>query len=263
MSSIPTNRRKYPQADVKLLYGRAAARCAFPNCRRDLTLPATAYDPVRQIGHIAHIYPHATTRGPRSHVPHPCPVKSDSYCNWILLCPNCHALIDNHDSAYTPVVLQELKENHERWVTDNLKTSMSTITYSELEVAINALVSHLRPSDVSFSLTHLETKILINDLSPASQSLISIGLMQGKQVKDILTHFDQADVGFALKLTAYFKHEYTRLTSDPTMDSDAIFSALLNFAAAGKTDFSSQAAGLALLVHFFESCEVFSLDTTV
>jgi uncharacterized protein YydD (DUF2326 family) len=28
--------RKYPSADVKILYGLAAARCAFPDCREEL-----------------------------------------------------------------------------------------------------------------------------------------------------------------------------------------------------------------------------------
>ena len=134
---------------------------------------------------------------------------------------------------------------------------MSEITYSELEVAINALVPRLRPSTGDFSLTPLGKKIRKNELSIQSQYLISIGLMHGKQVKDILSHFEQADIDFASKLAAYFNQEYTRLTSDPAMGPDAIFSELMTFSAAGKTDFQSQAAGLTLLVHFFEACEVF------
>jgi hypothetical protein len=39
---------------LKLLWGRAAVRSAMPECRIDLVVDATEYDPIVIIGEIAH-----------------------------------------------------------------------------------------------------------------------------------------------------------------------------------------------------------------
>ena len=62
--------RKYPQGDVKNLYGLAAARCAFPDCRKLLVLEGTNTDKTKQIGKIAHIVAHSEN-GPRSDSSYP------------------------------------------------------------------------------------------------------------------------------------------------------------------------------------------------
>jgi hypothetical protein len=47
--------RSYLDSDLKILWGQAAGRCAFPNCRRELIQDETTMDPKRVIGKIAHI----------------------------------------------------------------------------------------------------------------------------------------------------------------------------------------------------------------
>ena len=248
--------RKYPLADLKILYGLAAGRCAFPDCRRELILLSTPHEEEKQIGIIAHILPHSKN-GPRSSASDPYPEKPDSYSNWILLCPTCHAIVDKQDTSYRTSRLREIKESHEHWIRDSLGQSMSSLTFTELEVAINSIVSRNHEPLVDFSLIPIEKKIRRNELSPASRRLISIGLMQSKQVNDFISNIDQVDIGFADRLADHFKQEYLRISSDPALRPDAIFSDLMGVSSAGKHDFASQAAGLALLVHFFESCDVF------
>ena len=50
---------------IKLLWGRAAGRCARPDCRMQLTAEATDYDPVVVIGDMAHVAG-ARDTGPRA-----------------------------------------------------------------------------------------------------------------------------------------------------------------------------------------------------
>ena len=61
--------RKYPQNHIKILYGLAAGRCAFPDCRKPLILDATS-DQIQQIGEIAHIVAHSPS-GPRADALYP------------------------------------------------------------------------------------------------------------------------------------------------------------------------------------------------
>ncbi|WAI78730.1 hypothetical protein [Legionella pneumophila] len=56
--------RTYSESDIKLLYGLAAARCSFPDCRIDLTLENKPGEK-KQIGKIAHIVAYSDT-GPRA-----------------------------------------------------------------------------------------------------------------------------------------------------------------------------------------------------
>lgn len=46
--------RSYTDRTVKLLWGRAAGRCAMPECRIELFADATEYDPIVTIGEMAH-----------------------------------------------------------------------------------------------------------------------------------------------------------------------------------------------------------------
>jgi hypothetical protein len=103
--------RKYPQSDVKILYGLAAGRCAFPDCRIELVFQATSVEERVQIGHIAHI--HGRKDDPQSQRYDPLypEEKLDTYDNWILLCPTCHAKVDpkNQESKYSAEDLQRIK----------------------------------------------------------------------------------------------------------------------------------------------------------
>ena len=57
MASKPRKpaKRNYSDRTLKLLWGRAAGRCAMPECRIELYAEATDYDPIVVIGEIAHV----------------------------------------------------------------------------------------------------------------------------------------------------------------------------------------------------------------
>ena len=247
--------RKYPQSDIKILYGLAAARCAFPKCRHELVLEGTSADKTKQIGKIAHIVAHSQG-GPRSDPAYP-QYKLDSYENWLLLCPTCHDTVDAHDGKYDVQFLRNLKTGHERWVQETLNDSMSEITFAELDVAIRGIAQQEAAKTVGFTVITPDEKISKNQLSDATRAMIAMGLMQGSQVKAYLESIEQLDSGFVDRLVAGFKEKYIQLVNDAQLNSDAIFEDLLDFSSGSATGFRARAAGLSLLAHLFETCEVF------
>jgi hypothetical protein len=110
--------RSYSDRTLKVLWGRAAGRCAVPICRVELFAEATDYDPVTLIGDIAHIEA-ASDDGPRANLVLS-GKKRDSYDNLILLCKNCHSKLDGQKNTHSVEFIRQLKHNHEAWVRASL-----------------------------------------------------------------------------------------------------------------------------------------------
>lgn len=84
--------------------------------------------------------------------------------------------------------------------------------------------------------------------------MISMGLAQVTLVADCINASDDATLAGRLK--AGLALEYGRL-SGKGLDGDELFSAMWRLAGGGNADMKRSAAGLAVLVYFFEACEVF------
>lgn len=110
--------RSYSDRTLKLLWGRAAGRCAMPECRIELFAEATEYDPIVVIGEVAHVAG-AADDGPRGE-PTLTTAQRNDYDNLILLCQNCHARIDGQTGSYSVAKLKDIKQAHEAWVRASL-----------------------------------------------------------------------------------------------------------------------------------------------
>ncbi len=110
--------RSYSARTLKILWGRAAGRCAVPTCRIELFVEHTDHDPIVVIGDIAHIEA-ASNRGPRANVRKGIRAR-DAYDNLILLCKTCHARLDQQKRANTVERIRQLRKEHEAWVRANL-----------------------------------------------------------------------------------------------------------------------------------------------
>lgn len=245
--------RKYPAADVKILYAKAAGICAFPACRKVLILEGGPDDKDKQIGKIAHIVAHSPN-GPRADAKFK-KDKLDTYENWILLCPTCHDVVDARESKYTVQELLNIKAEHEIWVSEQLDERMSEVSFAELEVAAKAIASGQHLGSTDFHIITPEEKIQKNALTQAVRALILEGLSRSFEVSSYLTKAAQLDEKFPDRLTAGFKDKYLELKN--SFSGDALFWVLLEFAQAGKRDFKQQAASLAILSHLFHLCEIF------
>ena len=248
--SHQTIARKYPSPDVKYLYGAAAGRCAFPNCRKHLLLPTTNEEKAKQIGRIAHIIGHADS-GPRGDANYP-REKLDTYDNWILLCPTCHEIVDAQPERYTPDFLRQLKNEHEQWVNQMLPSAMANATFAELEVAVKGIMNQSGVVGINLSVIPPEKKIKLNQLSLCVRNKIVLGLMQSPMVQSFFVAMEKADGNFEKRLVKGFQEEYLRLRN-----ADEISDDLWRFAGMNKTEPEIQAAGLALLSHLFEKCDIF------
>ena len=246
--------RKYPQADLKILYGKAAGRCAFSACRKLLTLEATSSGKARQLGKIAHIVAHSPA-GPRADAAYP-QDKFDTYDNWILLCPTCHDTIDIQPENYPAENLLKIKQEHELWVEEQLDEGMSNVSFAELEVAAKVLATGKFSESVDFHVIPPELKITKNNLTQMSRAYITMGLSRSLEVEKYFASMAQlADPDFPERLKDGFKQKYLELSKDSS--GDELFLDMLEFATSGKSDFKLQAAGLAILTHLFHLCEIF------
>jgi len=246
--------RKYPLPDIKLLYGLAAARCAFPTCKAELVLESSKEPGKKQIGEIAHIVAHSGS-GPRGDSEYPSD-KLDTYDNWILLCPTCHKTIDALEHTYSTAELRKLKEDHEQWVCSNLALEMPEISFAELEVVSQGIMAPADTPSVDYSVTPPKEKMARNNLTNHVTMLLTMGLSKSREVHEYLQHMAMLDSQFPERLKAGFVHEYERLRAEGT-DGDALFESLRHFSSGGCTEFKRQAAGLAVLAYLFECCEVF------
>ncbi|MGO9584678.1 MAG: SAVED domain-containing protein [Limisphaerales bacterium] len=106
--------RRYSERTLKILWGRAAGKCAVPECRIDLVVDATDHDPIVVIGDIAHIEA-SSDKGPRANRKLSAKER-DSYDNLILLCKNCHFRFDAQKKNNTVLTIKQLRAEHEAWV---------------------------------------------------------------------------------------------------------------------------------------------------
>lgn len=106
------------EKDIKLLWGRAAERCSFPDCKTRLTQDKKLASSSFPLGEQAHIIGEneSSPRG-RSNLTE---AERNSYFNLILLCPNHHTIIDKNPEDYTVEKLHLLKDQHEYWVQHRL-----------------------------------------------------------------------------------------------------------------------------------------------
>ena len=114
------------EQDIKLLWGRAAARCSFPECKIKLTDDKKLVSDSYPLGEQAHIVG-ASISAPRGNS-NLTQKERDSYYNLILLCPNHHTVIDKNPEDYSIEKLHLYKDQHEYWVEHTLSGKVDSIT---------------------------------------------------------------------------------------------------------------------------------------
>ena len=110
----------------KTLWGRAAGRCSFPDCRLEVFFEEEASNPAI-IGENCHIVAEKDD-GPRGDPNVPVDERN-SYSNLILLCRNHHKVIDdleNGAKSFPVEKLRDMKLAHEAWVREQLCFAPST-----------------------------------------------------------------------------------------------------------------------------------------
>ncbi len=241
-----------------ILAMRSGNVCAMKTCRISLTADGHESD-LSLIGEAAHIYGESsgtkTKKASARYKANMTDEKRNHYDNLIYLCPTCHTIIDKQEEDYPAEMLYQLKAEHEAWVDEQLDIGMSDVTFTELDVAANAIASGQHSGVSDFHVLPPEEKISKNSLGAVSKAYISMGLSRSAEVSKFLSQMSLLDSEFPIRLKDGFQQKYLELKQ--TLSGDELFMGVLEFSQTGQKDFKQQAASLALLSHLFHLCEVF------
>lgn len=179
----------------------------------------------------------------------------NSYENLIFLCATCHKIVDTEVDNFPPEKLFNMKREHENWFRNKLEEGANGFTFAELEVLAKYLMSigGILNRKPDYDLLAIEKKIDKNSLQDV-QNEINISLTKINTVEDYLNR--NPDIYFAERLTDIIVQKYLEL-KNRCADNVEVFKALWDITSGGYTDFNYKAAGLGILVYFFEKCEVF------
>lgn len=109
-------RKRIPKNTENLLIAASSGVCAL--CGESLFKEGVF------IGTLAHIQP-VSPGGPRGDVEDVDDV--NSYDNIVVLCPNCHKIVDTNESEYTAERLRKIKLEHEQSVAMRLPSALESI----------------------------------------------------------------------------------------------------------------------------------------
>jgi hypothetical protein len=153
--------------------------------------------------------------------------------------------------------LLSLKEGHEQRVRDGMRDAFAGVGFPELEEATAwVLRTFPNPSQESFALLAPDEKIAKNGLRAGSRAVVAMGLSVSREVGQYIESVTQTDPDFPERLKSGFLEEYYRLRREGYRDDD-LFDLMCRFAQQGFHEQSKRSAGLAVLIHLFELCEVF------
>ncbi len=234
---------------------RSGNRCAFPGCDRALTVDGGQQSAPAVIGEAAHIagekpgaarYDESMSDPQRNHCD-----------NLIYLCCNHHTQIDKQGDDFSVEALLVMKAEHERRIRQATHNAFAEVGFPELEQATQ-WIHRVNALDINFDFTviPLADKIKKNELAEKSTSTIKMGLAVMPDVKAFVVSEAKNDSEFPERLKAGFLEEYYRLRKKGIRGDD-LFDLMCQFAQRGFKEQTQRSASLAILIYFFESCEVF------
>lgn len=229
-------------------------RCAFPGCNQPLATEDTPSSIGAIIGEAAHII--GEKPGSERHDPTYPATKINAFENLIYLCPTDHTKIDKKGNGYSVETIRSWKQKHEGKVKEGIENAIAGVSFVELQVVTNALLGSPTGGSGDLSVTAPDAKIAKNGLSPGIRFLLTVGLSQSEQVRKFIEQLSAIVPGFDEKLVNGFKNKYEHFKS-AGINGDDLFVRLNEFASQQSANPALQAAGLAVLSHLFETCDVF------
>lgn len=243
-----------PNPDIKVLWAKSGNRCAI--CYTPLTHDGGIK--TMPIGEHAHIKGENSGNDMRPSARYDANQSNtdrNSYDNVILLCPTCHTKIDKDEQLYSVNRLHAIKKQHEQKIANAIRSGAINVTFFELEDTLRHLVANKSSGSIyDLTLVPPKDKITRNNLGSEVERLIQTGLLGARQVEEFLNK--NADMEYSNKLRMAFVDRYKELRESGTSGDD-LFYALLNVATNGSSDTKYMAAGLNVLVYYFQLCEVF------
>ncbi len=143
---------RQPKADTRvLLFTRAGGRCEFDNCNRYLLTHHITHR-TGNFAQMAHIVAFRQA-GPRGEAPLSSAERND-LSNLMLLCPQCHKLIDDNPHLYAVEALQEFKKDHEA------RIRMLTAAKADKQAVALVLTAVIGSSPVAIPFADMQSAIV-------------------------------------------------------------------------------------------------------
>ncbi len=167
------NARKYKPSTVRRLDTLSCNECANPECNRKLI----AKDGETIVSKICHIEA-ASPNGPRYNSDMNDDERRD-FNNLILLCDECHSVVDNNETKYTVSLLKEWKRNHE----DKCRQGKLIKNPKLINQAVNAIASiefEEKLDDASLNTFDITKKIEYNSIKEYKYTIEEYSKYYGK-----------------------------------------------------------------------------------
>ncbi|MFW9890545.1 MAG: ABC-three component system protein [Candidatus Thorarchaeota archaeon] len=240
---------------VRLLYTLTGGRCYMCNAQ---VFEEDESGAISYLGHIAHI--ESSSEGGPRYAKDLSEEDSNLPDNLMLLCQNCHGLIDNKEKEKefpTDRVKRIRKDASDRYSL-LLQDHVVNLSYADLSKIGSMLIKKEEEinnlDDSSYSAISIQNKIEVNELSEKTEEKIRWGLMRVNFVKEVLNL--NPDIFTIDRLRRVFVRNYERLRGEG-VSGDTLFNELWDHVAGYSLDDSRRAGSLAMLAYFFEICEVF------
>jgi hypothetical protein len=175
--------------------------------------------------------------------------------NLILLCPNCHTMIDSDEDGYSVERLKNIKRIHEERCKEVLREHILDVNHASIKAIADKLDEELEETEEDdFTLLPLKTKIDKNGLSAEIEELLKQGLMRVGQVRTYLESAPEPQDVHKLKVA--FIGAYNTLSRNG-YEGDDLFHELWAHLSGWSFEEQDRAVGLVMITYFFELCEAF------
>lgn len=224
--------------------------CPMPKCENILVVEDFSKPTI--ITEFAHIIAYSPD-GPRGN-PDISMKQLNSLDNFIIVCRNCHKIIDSNPDDFPIVELIKIKKLHEKIMGNRFTKEVTELTFNELEEVLKHLDLNKKSVSSDFKSLKINDKINKNEFS----EIVSDIILKSYSQIEIVTKYlkDHAIIDLGDRIRDRFVTEYNQITTK-SQNSDDVFFELWAFACYNSSTESFRKAGIALLVYFFESCEVF------
>lgn len=127
MARVDVTRRRIPVPVQRVLLARCGGYCANPDCPAPDLFPAADQDHVSTVADMAHIIGQSQA-GPRGDAPVP-ESERDQYDNIVLLCRNCHGLVD--EMRLTGRYTVDLMRRWKRRIEDRIRRAVDVPRFDD------------------------------------------------------------------------------------------------------------------------------------
>ena len=239
-----------PVPEERILRMTSRGRCA--KCRRDLAGGDRGDEP--SLSEMAHM--HGVERSSARHDPAMIPGDLHAHRNPILLCRNCHKIVDGDPEAYTADRLEAIKPGHGKWARRQLVRDSNAVSFAELEVIAKWMASDqdAEPARGYHAAPPLK-KIKKNGLSLTARTWMEMGMPKSRLAGKYIEK--RPDPSFGDRPRAIFLAICRGFREDEGLGADGAFFSMLEMDETAPPAKGRTPAVLAITVYLFEKCGVF------